>query len=150
MDHESCGSSSGSDGSSDVDCDFEAMELPHIPGAAADVVAAAAAAGLIDCIEVDDVHVNTAASAILEPVGGRASGAAFHEEIGSILKSENKIDDCSSSDSSNSSSDDSGGSSSDSDGVGNDAAVAAMLEVDSDDEVLAEPVVAAAQVRSSM
>ena len=56
MQHEES-SGSNSDYFSDAsDGDFAVVDLPHIPGAAADVVAAAAAAGLIDSIQCDITH----------------------------------------------------------------------------------------------
>ncbi len=47
MEHEHFTGSNSDDFSDASDFEFAAVQLPHIPGTAADVIAAAAAAGLI-------------------------------------------------------------------------------------------------------
>jgi len=129
-------SESFSDGSG---CEFEAMDLPHIAGAAADVIAAAAAAGLIGEMQCDDADRADSGVVAASNVGG-----AFHGQDGGMDRSGDESDSSSSSSSSGCST--SSSSSSASDAMDSSAAVAAMLQVDSDDEVAVEPVLAAAQV----
>jgi hypothetical protein len=131
-----------SDCSSDAsDGEFEAMDLPHIPGAAADVVAAAAAAGLIDCMQFDATH-----RADVAPCATFAAGASEAGSAVAVCEKTDAMDESGNDSDSSSGSSSSSSSSSESDAMDNSAAVAAMLEVDSDDEVFTEPVVAAAQV----
>ena len=134
MEQEQSAGSGGDSLSGGSDCEFEEMHLPHIPGAAADVVAAAAAAGLIDAMQSDGTE-RADAGAVAAPGHLSVEAGAFHGG-GSMDRSGDESDSSSSSSS----------SSSEGDAMENSAAVAAMLEVDSDDEATVEPVVAAAQV----
>ena len=142
MEHDQGASSDSESFSDGSGCEFEAMDLPHIAGAAADVIAAAAAAGLIGEMQCDDADRADSGVVAASHVGG-----AFHGQDGGMDRSGDESDSSSSSSSSSGcSSSTSSSSSSASDAMDSSAAVAAMLQVDSDDEVAVEPVLAAAQV----
>ncbi len=148
MEHDGSSSSSVDDFGDSSDCEFAAMQLPHIPGAATDVVAAAAAAGLFDTMQCSGTSGGDSVQAAEASAG--VDGALYVEERSRMDNSGEESDSGGGgSSSSSSTTSSSSSSSSECDAIENREAVAAMLEVDSDDEVLAEPVVAAAQVLQS-